>query len=133
MAAPLALLAIALAALATSSAGARAEPPPAIRAVVMTGQPAPGGGTFDRFSVESMPIVAPANGKGQVAFFATLTRSRSAEGIFLATGSRIAKVAQEGDSLGAAGTISGFGKHPVPALNESGMVAFAAAIAGGKS
>jgi hypothetical protein len=133
MVAPLALLAIALAALATLFAGARAEQSAALRPVVVTGQPAPGGGAFDRFGVESMPIVAPVNGKGQVAFFATLTRSRSGEGIFLSTGSRIAKVAQEGDAIGAVGTISGFGKHPVPTLNESGMVAFTAAIAGGKS
>src|SRR5215510_3005931 len=89
-----------------SAAASHAADPSGVRRVAVTGQPAPGGGTFDRFSVESMPIVAPANGKGQVAFFATLTRSRSAEGIFLATGSRVAKVAQEGDSLGAAGTIS---------------------------
>jgi hypothetical protein len=133
MAAPLALLAIALAVIASSFALVQAEVSSAVRRVVATGQPVPGGGSFDRFGVESMPIVAPINGKGQVAFFATLTRARGGEGIFLASGTRIAKVALEGDSIASGGgTISGFGKHPVPALNESGAVAFAAAIAGGK-
>ncbi|PYO17540.1 MAG: hypothetical protein DMD85_23275 [Candidatus Rokuibacteriota bacterium] len=44
-------------------AGARAQS--SIRAVAIAGDPAPGGGTFEHFSVEALPIVAPANTKGQ--------------------------------------------------------------------
>ena len=104
-----------------------------VTAVAVSGQPAPGGGTFEHFSVESLPIVAPVNGKGQVAFFATLLRGAASEGIFLATGARVARVALEGDPAPGGGTISGFGRHPIPALNESGAVAFAAAVAGGRT
>src|SRR5262245_55987201 len=112
--------------------GLTAEPA-ALRAVVTARQPAPGGGTFEHFSVESMPIVAPVNSKGQVAFFATLLRGTAGEGIFLAGGTRISKIALEGDRAPGGGTISGFGRHPIPALNESGTVAFAAAVTRGKT
>src|SRR6266542_2903722 len=67
--------------------------PATLRAVVTAGRPAPGGGSFEHFSIESLPIVAPVNGKGQVAFFATLLRGMAGEGIFLASGTRISKVA----------------------------------------
>ena len=40
----------------------------ALRAVVRSGEAAPGGGRFDRFDVASQPIVAPVNARGQVAF-----------------------------------------------------------------
>src|SRR2546425_8346610 len=124
--------AIALAAL-LSAAGRPGADPPAIRRVVATGQAAPGGGAFDRFSVESLPIVAPINGKGQVAFFATVLRGRAGEGFFLATGKQIAKVAAEGDPAPGGGVFSGFGRHPIPALNEAGELAFAAAISGARA
>ena len=104
-----------------------------IQRVAVTGQAAPGGGTFGRFSVESQPVVAPVNSHGQVAFFATLLRGRASEGFFLATGPRIEKVAAEGDAAPGGGTFSGFGRHPIPALNESGEVAFAAAVSGGRT
>ncbi len=106
---------------------------PSVRRVVTAGQPAPGGGTFERFSVESLPIVAPVNSKGQVAFFATVLRGAAPEGIFLASRERIVKVAAEGDSAPGGGTLSGLGRHPVPALNEVGAVVFAAAVAGGRT
>lgn len=105
--------------------------PPVIRRVAAAGQAAPGGGTFERFSVESLPVVAPVNDRGQIAFFATLLRSAAAEGIFLASGSAITRVAVDGDPAPGGGTLSGFGKHPIPALNAHGTVAFAAAVAGG--
>src|SRR2546426_395002 len=124
--------AIALAALLSAS-GSHGADPPAIRRVVATGQAAPGGGAFDRFSVESLPIVAPINGKGQVAFFATVLRGRAGEGFFLATGKQIAKVAAEGDPAPGGGVFSGFGRHPIPALNEAGELAFAAAISGARA
>jgi len=119
-----------LLALAPDPGGAEA---PAIRPVAVAGQPAPGGGAFERFSVEAQPIVVPVNGRGQVAFFATLSRSAASEGLFLASGGRIAKVVLEGDPVPGGGAISGLGRHPVPSLNESGTVAFAAAVAGGKT
>src|SRR5690242_5337970 len=44
----------------------------ALRTVVRSGLAAPGGGRFDRFDVTAQPIVAPVNGRGQVAFYATV-------------------------------------------------------------
>ena len=51
-----------------------------VRPVVTAGQSAPGGGTFEHFSVESLPIVAPLNARGQVAFFASLLRGAGERG-----------------------------------------------------
>src|SRR3989441_9161269 len=124
--------AIALAALLSAS-GSHGADPPAIRRVVATGQAAPGGGAFDRFSVESLPVVAPINSKGQVAFFATVVRGRANEGFFVASGARISKVATDGDPVPGGGVFSGFGRHPVPALNDAGELAFSAAIAGARA
>jgi hypothetical protein len=103
------------------------------RPVATVGQLAPGGGTFERFGVETLPIVAPINGKGQVAFFATVLRGPAPEGIFLASNGRLTKVVAEGDPAPLGGTLSGLGRHPVPALNDGGAVAFAAAVAGGRT
>src|SRR5919204_1322711 len=104
-----------------------------IRAVALAGDPAPGGGTFEHFGVEALPIVAPVNTKGQVAFFATLLRSTASEAFFLAGKSRTIRVVAEGDRVPGGGTFSGFGRHPIPALNERGDVAFAAAVVGGRT
>ena len=125
-------LAVALAAalLVSESRGAES---PAIRRVAVTGQAVPGGGTFDRFSVESLPIVAPINSKGQVAFFATIVRGRANEGFFVASGARIGKLVTDGDRVPGGGVFSGFGRHPVPALNDAGEVAFSASIAGARA
>jgi len=112
-------------------AGARAQS--SVRAVAIAGDPAPGGGTFEHFSVEALPIVAPANTKGQVAFFATILRSTASEAFFLASPQRTVRVVAEGDPVPGGGTFSGFGRHPIPALNERGDVAFAAAIVGGRT
>src|SRR5207245_8290379 len=85
------------------------------------------------FGVEALPVVAPVNGRGEVAFFASLLRGRASEGFFLAAGPRVTRVALEGDAAPGGGTFSGFGKHPMPSLNDMGDVAFAAAVAGGKT
>src|SRR3989454_1142088 len=106
---------------------------PSIRAVAVAGDPAPGGGTFEHFGVESLPVVTPANTKGQVAFFATLLRATSSEAFFLASESRTLRVVTEGDPVPGGGAFSGFGRHPIPALNERGDVAFAAAVVGGRT
>jgi hypothetical protein len=55
------------------------------------------------------------------------------KGLFLASGSGITKVTVEGDPAPGGGTISGLGRHPVPALNADGTVAFAASVARGKT
>src|SRR5262249_47024145 len=125
-------LAVALAAALLVSESRSAESP-AIRRVAVTGQAVPGGGAFDRFSVESLPIVAPINSQGQVAFFATIVRGRANEGFFIASGARIDKLVADGDRVPGGGVFSGFGRHPVPALNGAGEVAFSAAIAGARA
>lgn len=110
-----------------------AAEPSTIHRVVAARQAAPGDGTFERFTVEGLPIVAPVNSKGQIAFFATVGRGRTSEGIFLASVSRVVKVAVAGDPAPGGGTFSGFGRHPIPALNEAGDIAFGATVAGGKT
>src|SRR5437867_9883420 len=104
-----------------------------LQRVVVAGQPAPGGGVFERFSIEVLPVVAPVNSHGHVAFFATILRGRTSEGYFRATGRRIDTIAAQGDAAPGGGTFSGFGRHPIPALNEAGDVAFEAAVSGGKT
>ena len=109
-----------------------AEPAP-LRAIARTGDPAPGGGTFDRFGQEALPVIAPVNASGDVAFFAKLSRGAADEGIFLHRRGRILTVAREGDRVPGVGQLSGFGKHPTPALSDGGTVAFVAAVAGGRA
>ena len=104
-----------------------------LRALARTGDPVPGGGSFDRFGQEALPIIAPVNARGDVAFFATLSRGVSDEAIFLQRAGRIVAVAREGDRVAGVGQLSGFGKHPTPALNDAGTVAFAAALTGGRA
>jgi hypothetical protein len=108
-------------------------PSTAVRVVAAIGDPAPGGGQFGGFTVESLPVLAPTNGRGQVAFFATIHRGPGGEGFFLRSRDRVTRIAREGDAVPGVGALSGFGRHPMPALNESGAVAFAAAVAGGKT
>lgn len=110
------------------AAPAAALQAPTLRLVVASGQAAPTGGSFDRFDVTSQPIVAPVNSRGQVAFYASVARAKAAEGIFLSTGSRIAKVAAVGDPVPGGGVLSEFAHHPMPALNDAGKVAFGAAV-----
>src|SRR5438093_1252738 len=101
------------------------------RPVVLAGDAVPGGGTFERFSVESLPIVAPVTSEGRVAFFATILRGRASEGFFVWSEGKVAKVVVDGDPSPAGGTFSGFGRHPIPALNANGRLACAAAVPGG--
>jgi hypothetical protein len=115
--------------LATASAGG----PSRLQRVAVTGDAAPGGGIFDRFGAEAMPVVAPVNARGDVAFFATLGRGDTDEGLFLWSRGRITTIAREGDRVAGAGRLSGFGKHPVPGLGDDGTVVFAAAVAGGRA
>jgi hypothetical protein len=105
----------------------------ALRTVVSAGQAAPGGGIFEHFSVESQPVVAPPNARGDVAFFASLLRGAGSEGLFLATPRGIVKVAVEGDRAPGGGSLSGLGRHPIPSVNAAGSVAFAAAVSKGRA
>src|SRR5882762_1885321 len=105
----------------------------ALRLVVASGQAAPGGGSFNRFDVSSQPIVAPVNSRGQVAFYASVARAKANEGIFLATASRITKVAAVGDAVPGGGVLSEFARHPLPALNDAGKIAFGATVAGARA
>src|SRR5262245_60158624 len=116
--------------IAPAALGARSF---ALRPVASAGQSAPGGGTFEHFGVESLPIVAPLNARGQVAFFASLLRGPGGEGLFLASAGGISKVTVEGDPSPGGGAISGLGRHPVPAINADGTVAFAASVGKGKT
>src|SRR5215470_7078210 len=113
--------------------GIVAAQPVALRLVVSAGQAAPGGGTFEHFSVELQPIIAPPNARGDVAFFASLLRGAGSEGLFLAGARGIVKVASEGDSAPGGGTLSGFGRHPIPSVNVEGNVVFAAAVSKGRT
>jgi hypothetical protein len=106
---------------------------PSLRLVVSSGQAAPTGGSFDRFDIEQQPIVAPINASGHVAFYATLVRTKAREGIFLATGSRIVKMAAIGDIVPGGGILSEFAKHPVPALNDGDKLAFGASVVGARA
>src|SRR5882724_2757212 len=105
----------------------------ALRLVVASGEAAPGGGSFNRFDVSSQPIVAPVNGRGQVAFYASVARAKATEGIFLATASRITKAAAVGDAVPGGGVLSEFARHPLPALNDAGKIAFGASVAGARA
>src|SRR2546428_347717 len=105
-----------------------------VRAVALAGDPAPGGGTFEHFGVEALPIVAPANTKAQVAFFASLLRSAGggggggAGGMYRLRGGGGAKVVAEGEPAPAGGTFAGLGP---PVINNRRRVAFAAGVEGG--
>lgn len=111
----------------------RPPAPPSLHLVVASGQPAPTGGSFDRFDIGAQPIVAPVNARGHVAFYASVMRSKTTEGIFLANGRRVVKVAGVGDLVPGGGKLSEFARHPIPALNDSDKVAFGAAVAGARA
>jgi hypothetical protein len=104
-----------------------------LRAVVRSGLPAPDGGRFDRFDAAAQPVVAPVNGNGQVAFYATVLHGAKREGIFLGDGEHVRSVAAFGDAVPGGGTLAEFGAHPLPALNSAGHVAFVARIGGGRA
>lgn len=113
--------------------GPRPASPDGLRAVVHSGLPAPGGGRFDRFDAAAQPVVAPVNGNGQVAFYATVLHGTKREGIFLADGEHVRSVAAFGDAVPGGGTLAEFGAHPLPAMNSAGHVAFVAQIGGGRA
>jgi hypothetical protein len=106
-----------------------------LRALARTGQSAGGNGIFDRFGLELMTMVLAANNRGETAFYATIQRSVSEEGLFLAKADgKIARIAVAGDPVPdrMGQLIAGFGERPAPVLNDGGDVAFTAALGGGR-
>src|SRR5207245_4537834 len=104
-----------------------------LRAVVRSGASAPGRGRFDPVDVPRQPIVAPVNIKGEVAFYASVLRSPTREGIFLADAAGVRKLAAFGDDVPGGGTLAEFGAHPLPSLNAAGHAAFVVQIGGGRA
>ena len=109
------------------------RPASVLQTIVASGQASPAGGSFDRFDIDGQAIPAQANRRGDVLFFATLQRSTAEEGLFLARGGRVAKLAAVGDAVPSGERIAGFGEHPDAALNEAGTAAFAASLTGGRA
>jgi len=109
------------------------KPAMVLRPLVVSGQAAPVGGSFDRFEIAGQAIPAPSNRNGDVAFFASLVRNQADEGVFIAVGDRIRKLAAVGDVIPSGERIADFTDHPALALNEAGAVAFPAALAGGRA
>jgi hypothetical protein len=109
------------------------RPAAQLQRVVSSGQLAPVGGSFDGFEIAGQAIPAPTNRNGEVAFFASLVRSQAGEGLFIAIGDRIDKLAAAGDVMPGGEHIADFTDRPGLALNEKGAVAFVAALAGGRA
>lgn len=101
--------------------------------LVSSGQPAPVGGSFGGFEIAGHAIPAPNNRNGEVAFFASLARSQAEEGLFIAIGDRIGKLAAMGEAMSGGEHIADFTDRPGLALNQGGAVAFVAALAGGRA
>jgi len=104
-----------------------------LQQLVSSRQTAPFGGSFDRFELAGQAIPAPSNRNGAVAFFASLIRSEADEGLFIAEGDHIGKIAAIGDVIPSGERIADFTERPKLALNATGAVAFVAALAGGRA
>jgi hypothetical protein len=106
-----------------------------LRALAMADQPVGLKGSFDRFGLQLLTMVLASNNRGETAFYATIRRSQSEEGIFLAKADgKIAPIAVAGDPVPdqAGQLIAGFGERPAPVMNDEGSVAFIATLAGGR-
>src|SRR5580704_8890510 len=117
-----------------AGAPAPAPPPePVLQPLAASGDSVPIGGNFDSFELAGQAIAAPSNRDGTVVFFAGLARSKAEEGLFIARGGRIGKLAAAGDPIPSGERIADFTDHPGPVLNDAGAVAFAASLTGGKA
>jgi hypothetical protein len=137
---------VGLASAPSSQAAGNAEAPPpespvpgpqrvGLRALARAGQSAGVNGVFDRFGLELMTMVLGANNRGETAFYATIQRSASEEGLFLAkVDGKIARIAVAGDPVPdrMGQLIAGFGERPAPAINDAGDIAFTATLGGGR-
>ena len=132
----LALVPVAALSLGTRAAGESLQSAPAamvLQRLVSSGEVAPVGGSFDRFDIAGQAIPAPSNRTGDVAFFAGLARGEAEDGLFIAIGDRISKLAAVGDVVPCGERIADFTDHPGLALNDAGTVAFVTALAGGRA
>jgi len=106
-----------------------------LRALAMADEPVGLNGRFDRFGLQRLTMVLASNSRGETAFYATIRRSQSEEGIFLAKADgKITPIAVAGDPVPdqAGQLIAGFGERPAPVMNDEGSVAFIATLAGGR-
>ena len=106
-----------------------------LRALAKADEPVGLKGSFDRFGLQRLTMVLAANNRGETAFYATIRRSQSEEGMFLAKADgKIAPIAVAGDPVPdqAGQLIAGFGERPAPVMNDEGSVAFIATLAGGR-
>ena len=55
-----------------------------LRALAKADEPVGLNGSFDRFGLQLLTMVLASNNRGETAFYATIRRSQSEEGIFLA-------------------------------------------------
>src|SRR5258708_22265069 len=120
---------------AQPEAGAPVPQRIALRALAVSGEPVGLNGSFDRFGLQLPTMVLASNNRGETAFYATIRRSQSEEGIFLAKADgQIARIAVAGDPVPdqAGQLIAGFGERPAPVMNDEGSVAFIATLAGGR-
>ena len=88
-----------------------------LRALAMADEPVGLNGSFDRFGLQLLTMVLASNNRGETAFYATIRRSQSEEGIFLAKADgKIARIAVAGDPVPdqAGQLIAGFGERPAP-------------------
>jgi hypothetical protein len=106
-----------------------------LRALAMADEPVGLNGSFDRFGLQVQTMVLGSNSRGETAFYATIRRSQSEEGIFLAKADgKVTPIAVAGDPVPdqAGQLIAGFGERPAPVINDEGSVAFIATLAGGR-
>src|SRR5262249_17228107 len=106
-----------------------------LRALAMADEPVGLNGSFDRFGLQVQTMVLGSNSRGETAFYATIRRSQSEEGIFLASADgKVAPIAVAGDPVAdqAGQLIAGFSERPAPVVNDEGSVAFIATLAGGR-
>lgn len=105
----------------------------ALQIVATSGEGVTGNGLLDHFDIGGQAIAAPSNRRGDVVFFATLLRSTAEEGLFVANGKGVTKLAAVGDAVPSGERVAGFGERPGVSLNDSGAFAFMATLTGGKS
>lgn len=99
-----------------------------IKVIAATGAPVPGGGKLASFAEHPVPAL---NRVGAVAFTASIAEGKASEGVFLFSKHRLRVIALSGS---ASPDISGgiFAEFQAPALNDSGEVAFLAAVRRGR-
>jgi len=118
-----------------SEAATRVPQRVGLRALAMAGEPVGLNGSFDRFGLELMTMVLASNNRGETAFYATIRRSESEEGMFLAKADgQVVRIAVAGDPVPdqTGQLIAGFGERPAPVTNDAGGIAFTATLAGGR-